>query len=97
MWLIELRTQLCLCEDAGSMPALAQWIKDLVLAWLRLTAAALIRPLAWELPYAPDVAVKRKKKGRKEGRDRGKLAGPWERRRNSFHRWQLELQKNQLE
>ena len=40
------------CEDAGSTHALTQWFKDL----------GLIRPLAWELPYVTDVAVKRKKK-----------------------------------
>ena len=36
----------------------------LVLPWLwhRLAAAALIRPLAQELPYAAGAAVKRKKK-----------------------------------
>ena len=30
--------------------------------WHRPAAAALIQPLAWELPYAMDVALKRKKK-----------------------------------
>ena len=30
--------------------------------WRRLAAAALIRPLAWELPYAMGAALKRKKK-----------------------------------
>ena len=37
---------------------------DPVLLWLRyrLAAAALIRPLAWELPYAAGAALKRKKK-----------------------------------
>ena len=33
---------------------------DLALLWL--AAAALIRPLAWKLPYATGVALKRKKK-----------------------------------
>ena len=28
--------------------------------WCRLAAAALIRPLAWELPYATGVALKKK-------------------------------------
>ena len=44
----------------------------LALLWLRcrLEAAALIRPIAWELPYAAGAALKRQKRreGRKEGR-----------------------------
>ena len=32
--------------------------------WHRLVAAALIGPLAWELPYATPVALKKTKKGR---------------------------------
>ena len=35
---------------------------ELLWLWCRLAATALIRPLAWELPYAADVALKRKKK-----------------------------------
>ena len=37
---------------------------DPELLWLGCTPAAiaLIRPLAWELPYAEDVALKRQKK-----------------------------------
>ena len=37
---------------------------DLALLWLwcRLAAIALIQPLAWELPYAAGVALKKKKK-----------------------------------
>ena len=37
---------------------------DLVLLWLwrRLAAVALVRPLAWELPYAVGAALKEKKK-----------------------------------
>ena len=36
---------------------------DLALLWLwcRPSAVALIQPLAWELPYATDVALKKKK------------------------------------
>ena len=47
-------------EDVGSSPDLAQWIRDLAFLWLRCRPAtvALIRPLAWELPYAMGVALK---------------------------------------
>ena len=40
---------------------------DLVLLWLwyRPTSIALIQPLAWELPYATSVALKKKKKKKK--------------------------------
>ena len=64
-------------EDAGSIPGLTQWIKDLPFPqdvayvtnmariwWccgLRPAAAAPIRPLAWELPYAMGVALKGKR------------------------------------
>ena len=50
-------------KGVGLIPGLAQWVKDLALLWLwfRLAAAAPIRPLAWELPYAAGVALKRKK------------------------------------
>ena len=62
-------------EDMGSIPGLAQWVKDLAFhklwyrlqTWLRsgvavsirLAAAALIEPLAWKLPYAAGAALKR--------------------------------------
>ena len=47
--------------DAGSIPGLTLWVKDLVLLWLwrRPAAAAQIEPLAWELPFAEVAALKR--------------------------------------
>ena len=44
-----------------------QWYSRSVLLWLwhRLAAVALIRPLAWEPPYAVIAALKRKKKKKK--------------------------------
>ena len=54
-------------ECSGSILGLAQWVKDLALRWLwcRLAAVALIRPLAWELPYAAGVALKKNKRQNK--------------------------------
>ena len=51
-------------EDVRLLPGLAQGVKDLVLLWLwyRLVVTTLIRPLAWESPYAAGAAIKRKKK-----------------------------------
>ena len=55
-------------EVVGSIPALAQWVKDPVLLWLwcRLAAAALIRPLAWELPHAVGAALEKAKRQKKK-------------------------------
>ena len=37
------------------------WLRSgVALLWCRLAAAALIRPLAWEPPYAADAALKSK-------------------------------------
>ena len=63
-------------EDVGSIPGLSQWVGDLalwlavvlghrcgldlVLLWCRPAAVALIRSLAWELPYATSEALKNK-------------------------------------
>ena len=58
-----------ICADVGLIPGIAQWVKDMALCsldpvWLRhrLAAAAPIRLLAWELPYATGETLKRKKK-----------------------------------
>ena len=55
-------------EDAGSIPGLAQRVKDPMLLWLwcRLAAPAPIWPLPWGLPYAVGTAQKRKKKKKKK-------------------------------
>ena len=51
-------------KDSGWIPGLAQRVKDLHCRelWYRPAAAAPIRPLAWELPYAAGVDLKEKKK-----------------------------------
>ena len=50
-------------EVEGSVPGLAQCVKDLALLWLwrRPVTTVLIRPLAWEPPYTTGVAQKRQK------------------------------------
>ena len=55
-------------KDAGSIPDLAHWVKNLALPWLwlRSAAAAPIGPLAWEFPYARGAALKRPKKKTKK-------------------------------
>ena len=53
-------------EDAGLILGLTQWFKDPVWLWLwlwhRLAATALIRPLAWEPPYATGAALEKAKR-----------------------------------
>ena len=55
-------------EDAGSIPGLDQWIKGsgIAVAVARLAAIALIGPLAWELPCAMGVALKKQNKTKKK-------------------------------
>jgi len=50
-------------EVVGSIPGLAQWLKDLVLGWLwcRPAPVAPMGPLAWESPYATGAALKSQK------------------------------------
>ena len=56
---------------------------DLVLMWMWPAAVDLIRPLAWELPYAAGAALKkqRKRAERKEGRKEMKKKGRKEERK----------------
>ena len=50
----------------GSVPGLAQWVKDLVLLWLWHRPVATARPLAWEPPCATGAALERTKRPKKE-------------------------------
>ena len=52
-------------ENTGLIPGsgIAIWL------WHRPTAAALIRPLAWEPLYAENAALKRQKKKKKKGKE----------------------------
>ena len=58
-------------EVLGSIPGLAVWVKDLALLWLRRrpAATALIRPLAWEPPYAMESGPRKGKKTKKKKKE----------------------------
>ena len=55
-------------EAAGSIPGLTQWVEDLpfLQLWHRPVATDMIRPLAWDLPYAVGVALEKDKKTEKK-------------------------------
>ena len=61
-------------EVSGLIPGLTQWVKDPTLLWLwhRLVAIVLIRPLAWEPPYAIGVALEKAKRPKKKTKKKKK-------------------------
>ena len=52
---------------------------DLALLWMwhRLAVVAVIQPLVWELQYAAGATLKRRKEGRREGREEEGKKGNW--------------------
>ena len=58
-----------------------RWGLDLALLWLwlwpRLAAAALIRPLVWEPPYAMGVSQKTQKRQKKKKKERNHCEVTW--------------------
>ena len=53
---------------SGSIPGLDQRVEDPLLLWLwhRPVATALIRPLAWEPPYAAEETLEKAKRPKKK-------------------------------
>ena len=97
-------------EDVDSIPGPAQWVKDMALPqlWCRLAAAAQIRPLAWELPYALGAAIKNKIKPSKQTKNRlseyyssGQSINVYAKFTNhqvsAYHRWESERLESPLE
>ena len=62
-------------EDSCSIPGPTQSVKDLLLLclWCKAAAAALIRPLAWKLPYALGAVLKRPKKKKKQSKETSEI------------------------
>ena len=63
-------------EDTGLIPDLISRLKDPALLWLwcRPVAIALIKPLAWELPYAVGAALPTAKKKKKRHRQQNRIS-----------------------
>ena len=78
-------------EVAGSIPGLAQWVKDLVLLWCRLAATAPIRPLAWEPPYALGVALEKAKRQKKKKKKKKRKHIPFQAKEANMYKLRISL------